>query len=93
MTSYVDAKEEKRAVAIKPKAAFGPLFEIATMEEGSGIVLVTCLQADHDEACCPVEMTRPPDDSSEGLGTPCLWWRRGRSRLSRKHYLEVILVT
>ena len=78
---YVDAREEKRVVAIKPKAALRSLFEIATMEEGSGIVLVTSLQADHDEACCPREMTRPPDALSEGPGAPCLWWRRGRDEL------------
>ena len=39
--AYVDTVEERRIVAIKPKVAFGPLFEIATTREGSGIVLVT----------------------------------------------------
>ena len=48
------------------------------MEEGSGIVLVLEFQANHDEACCPTEMARPPDDLSEGPCAPCLWWRRGR---------------
>jgi hypothetical protein len=77
-------------VAIKPKPAFRSLFCISTMEEGSGIVLVTCLQADHDEGCCPAEMTRPPDDSSEGLGAPCLWWRRGRVELPVQRALKGI---
>ena len=87
---YVDTREEKRVVAIKPKAAFRSLFEIATMEEGSRIVLVTSLQADHDEACCPKEMTRPPDAMSEGPGAPCLWWRRGRVELPVQRALKGI---
>jgi hypothetical protein len=62
------------------------------MEEGAGVVLAAGIQPDHDEACCPVEMTRPPDDSSEGLGAPCLWCLRERRGLSRKHYLEILLV-
>ena len=37
---YVECKEERRVVAIKPKPAFRPLFEIAMMREGSGVVLV-----------------------------------------------------
>ena len=38
---YVDAVEERRIVAIKPKPAFRPLFEIAITREGPGIVLVS----------------------------------------------------
>ena len=37
---YVDAREERRIVAIKPKTPFRPIFQVATMKEGSGIVLV-----------------------------------------------------
>src|SRR5690606_1482441 len=37
--SYVDAREEKRIVAIKP--AFRPVFLVATTKEGSGIELLT----------------------------------------------------
>jgi hypothetical protein len=37
---YVDAVEERRVVAIKPKPAFRALFEIATTREGSGVVLL-----------------------------------------------------
>ena len=37
---YVDAKEEKRIVAIKPKPPFRPVFQVATTKEGSGVVLL-----------------------------------------------------
>ena len=37
---YVDAKEEKRIVAIKPKPPFRPVFEVATTKEGSGVILL-----------------------------------------------------
>ena len=89
---YVDAKEEKRVVAIKPKPAFRSLFEIATMEDGSEVVLITDVPEAHDEACCPSEMTEPPDDSSEGSVNLSLWWRRGRARLHHKHYQGIFLV-
>ena len=87
---YVDAREKERVVAIKPKAAFRSLFEIATMEEGAGVVLVSGIQSDHDEACCPVEMTGPSDNLSEGPGAPCLWWRRGRVELPVQRALKGI---
>ncbi len=38
---YVECKEEKRIVAIKPKPAFKPLFAIATTSQGSRVVLCT----------------------------------------------------
>ncbi len=38
---YVDARDDKAVVALKPKWAFKALFEIATTRNGSGIVLVT----------------------------------------------------
>mgnify|MGYP007027296887 CR=1 FL=1 len=63
---YVDAAEEKRIVAIKPKPAFRPVFQVATTREGSGVVLI---QQD------------PQPDQAEGLATPCSWWRRGRGEL------------
>jgi len=87
---YVDAREEKRIVAMKPKPAFRPLFEIATMEKGSGITLVPCIPKDHDDARCPPEKTEPPDNSSEGPGAPCLWWRRGRVELPVQRALKGI---
>jgi len=37
---YVDAKEEKRIVAIKPKPPFRPVFQVATTREGSGIIML-----------------------------------------------------
>jgi len=37
---YVDTVDEKAIVAIRPKPAFQPLFEIATTREGSEVVLI-----------------------------------------------------
>ena len=37
---YVDTVEEKAVVAIRPKPAFRPLFEIATTREGSDVILI-----------------------------------------------------
>ena len=37
---YIDAKDEKRIVAIKPKPAFGPVFQVATTKAGSDVVLI-----------------------------------------------------
>ena len=37
---YVDTVDEKAIVAIRPKPAFRPLFEIATTRAGSGVVLI-----------------------------------------------------
>ena len=36
---YVDTVEEKSIVAIRPKPAFLPLFEVATTRQGSDVVL------------------------------------------------------
>ena len=73
---YVDTVEEKANVAIRPKPAFQPLFEIATTTEGSDVVLIKePLQAD-----CEPEAA----DS-------CSWWRRGRVELYRKHGLAVLV--
>ena len=52
-TVYVDTVEEKRIVAIRPKPAFRPLFEIANTREGSGIVLV------HESEGEPVTANQP----------------------------------
>ena len=38
---YVDTMDEKSVVAIRPKPAFMPLFEISTTREGSDVVLFT----------------------------------------------------
>jgi hypothetical protein len=37
---YVDTVEKKSVVAIRPKAALRPIFEVATTREGSGIALM-----------------------------------------------------
>ena len=38
---YVDARGPKRIVALKPKPAFRPVFQVATTREGSGVELLT----------------------------------------------------
>ncbi len=37
---YVDAKEEKRIVAIRPKPPFRPVFQVATTREGPEVLLI-----------------------------------------------------
>ena len=37
---YVETKELKQVVAIQPKPAFGPIFQVVTAREGSGVVLI-----------------------------------------------------
>jgi hypothetical protein len=59
---YVDSKEERRIVALKPKPAFKALFQIATTKEGSGVILYN-------------EKTLASNESPDDL---CSWWRRGR---------------
>ncbi len=63
---YVDTVEEKSVVAIRPKAAFRPIFEVATTREGSGIALINQTPQTQDES------------GASGL---CFWWRRGRVEL------------
>jgi hypothetical protein len=58
---YVDTVEEKAIVALKPKAAFQALFQIATTREGSGVVIINEIRPAYLEA---------PDES-----TLCSWWR------------------
>ena len=74
---YVDAKEERAVVAIRPKPAFRPLFEIATTREGSGVALIT---------------TTPPDFFSLEASNSCSWWRRGRVELPQERELAVLLL-
>ena len=61
---YVDTLEEKAIVAIRPKPAFQPLFEIATTREGSDVILIN----------------QPPqaDNEPEAVDS-CFWLRRGES--------------
>ncbi len=74
---YVECKEEKRIVAIKPKPAFRPLFEIANTRSGSGVVLI--------------KEETPARGNTGAPGLPCSWWRRGRVELHLKHGIEVLL--
>ena len=62
---YVDAKEERQIVALKPKPAFKALFHIATTKADSGVILYN-------------EKTPALSESSDDL---CSWWRRGRVEL------------
>ena len=81
---YVDTVDERRIVAIRPKPAFRPLLEIATMREGSGIVLVREATEEVDKP------NQPPPDGQEA-DELCSWWRRGRVELPREHGMPVIL--
>jgi hypothetical protein len=87
---YVDTVEEKRIIAIRPRPAFRPLLGMATMREGSGIVLVA--ERPPDEDGLPAEMpSAPPPDGQGADAIPCSWWRRGRVELYREHGLGVLL--
>ena len=72
----MDTVEGKAAVAILPKPAFQPLFEIATTRDGSDVVLIK----------------EPPLTSDEPeAADSCFWWRRGRVELHQKHGLAVLV--
>jgi len=62
---YVDTVEEKAIVAILPKPALRPLFEIATTREGSDVILIN----------------EPPLAIEPEAADLCFWWRRGRVEL------------
>ena len=74
---YVDTVEEKAIVAIRPKPAFQPLFEIATTRAGSGVVLIN---------------EPPQTDNESEASDSCFWCRRGRVELSLKHGSAVLVV-
>ena len=61
--TYVDTVEEKSVVAIRPKPAFWPIFEVATTREGSGIALIN---------------QTPQTQYESGASGLCFWWRLGR---------------
>ncbi len=82
---YVDAKDEKRIVAIKPKAPFKPVFQVATTREGSGVALV------HDPDAEPQTADQPPPGGQGADGVSCSWWRRGRVELHLEHGTTAIL--
>ena len=72
---YIDAREEKHVVAIKPKAAFRPVFRVATTKAGSDVVLI------HEED--PDKPNQPRPHGHEADGSSCSWWRRGRPRIKQ----------
>ena len=72
----VDTVEEKAIVAIRPKPAFQPLFEIATTREGCGVVLIK---------------GPPQTDFEPDAADSCFWWRRGRDELQQPVKLEAAL--
>ena len=73
---YVDTAEEKSVVAIRPRPAFRPIFEVATAREGSGIALIN---------------QTPQTQEESGASESCSWWRRGRVELHRERGLTVLL--
>jgi hypothetical protein len=60
---YVDIKESRSVVGIRPRPAFKSLFEAVTTAKGSGVELI--------------KNTQPPA-GEPGAAERCLWWRRGR---------------
>ena len=80
---YVDTVEERRIVAIRPRPAFRPLFEIATTRETSGISLVN--EKDLHKA------NQPPPNGQEADSSKCSWWRRGRVELHLEHGMPVLM--
>ncbi len=68
---YVDTVEEKSVVAIRPKPAFRPIFEVATTRAGSGIALIN---------------ETPPDPEGPEAESLCSWWRRGREPVSERPF-------
>jgi len=66
---YVDTVEDKSVVAIRPKPAFLPIFEVATTRAGSGISLISGISLMNET---------PPDPEGPEAESLCSWWRRGR---------------
>ena len=56
-------RELKQVVAIQPKPAFAPVFQVVTAREGSGVVLIK---------------ESPRSSFEPGETDLCSWWRRGR---------------
>jgi hypothetical protein len=84
---YVDVKEEKRIVAIKPKAPFKPVFQVSTTREGSGVALV------HEPDAGPQIADQPPPCGQEAAAVSCSWWRRGRVELPVQKALRLECTT
>ena len=73
---YVETKELKQVVAIQPKPAFGPVFQVATSREGCGVVLIK---------------ESPQTAGEPGETDPCSWWRRGRLHIPQLQTSPVII--
>ena len=96
---YIECKEERRIVAIKPKPAFKPLFEIALTKADSGVVLLKDDdEKDGDNSGNLITQTGGDNGLNrgehhrsgeiEGKSKWCLWWRRGRPRLRFPYILR-----
>jgi hypothetical protein len=72
---YVDNVDEKRVVAIRPKPAFRPLFEIVVTRRDSEIPLIS------EKAKEGQNGHLPQPDRQEADVDLCFWWRRGRVEL------------
>jgi hypothetical protein len=70
---YIDAKEEKQIVAIKPKPVFKPLFEIAVMRTGSEVVLVRDDDENRPESGDPAKPKTGPSGPECGDGTASVY--------------------
>ena len=73
---YVDARESRSIVMIRPKAQFRAVFWTAITREWSGVELIRY---------------EPLENSPEAHINPCSWWRRGRVELSSERELTVML--
>ncbi len=71
----------KRVVAVKPKPAFRPVFQVTTTKSGADVVLI------HEED--PDKSNQPPRGGHEADGLSCSWWRRGRVDLPQERGIEV----
>ncbi len=62
---YIDTRDDKRVVAIKPKPAFRPVFQVAATKARSDVVLI------HEED--PDKPNQPRPHGHEVDGIPCYW--------------------
>ncbi len=89
---YVDAKETKSIVALKPKPPFMPVFQVATTKEGSGVVIIKEPPESQPEAPC-LRWRRGRIDlhRKHGLSlavSVCAFIRTWKTRISCQHLPE-----
>ncbi len=70
---YVDLKDSRSIVGIKPKPPFRDVFRVATALEGSGISFLA------------LNAGQPPAFRPGAESVSCSWWRRGRVELPGEH--------